>query len=88
MRNSHDTQNFDVLRHVAERVADCIADTGYAYVEDDNIEGLVATLGSFLTVAGIPGLPAAGIRPRGPCCRHRGDGSTVATRLWVGATGR
>ena len=48
------TDDHDALRRIAERVADCIADTGYAFVEDDKVEGLAATLGSFLTVAGIP----------------------------------
>lgn len=44
----------DPLRHIAEQVADCFADSGYAFVEEDRIDGLAATLGSFLTVAGIP----------------------------------
>ena len=44
----------DVLRHIAEQVADCFADSGYAFVEEDNVEGLAAVLGSFLTLAGIP----------------------------------
>ena len=44
----------DVLRHIAEQVADCFADSGYAFVEEDKVEGLAAMLGSFLTLAGIP----------------------------------
>jgi hypothetical protein len=43
-----------VLRQIAEQVADCFADSGYAFVEEDKIEGLAATLGSFLCSAGIP----------------------------------
>ncbi|GAA3351408.1 hypothetical protein GCM10020358_80990 [Amorphoplanes nipponensis] len=59
MRCPHLTQspiagNRDVLRHLAEQVADCLADRGYAFVEEDRIEGLAATLGSFLASAGIP----------------------------------
>lgn len=41
------------LRRAAEQVADCFADSGYAFVEDDKIDGLAATLGSFLTSTGI-----------------------------------
>jgi len=44
----------DALWHIADQVADCFADSGYAFVEEDKIDGLAATLGSFLTVAGIP----------------------------------
>jgi hypothetical protein len=44
----------DPLHWIAERVADCFAESGYAFVEDDKIPGLAAVLGSFLTVAGIP----------------------------------
>ena len=47
-------QNADPLWQIAEQVAYCFADHGYAYVEDDKIEGLTEVLRSFLTVAGIP----------------------------------
>jgi hypothetical protein len=54
-------QNADPLRQIAEQVADCFAERGYAFVEDDKIEGLAALLESFLTVAGIPAnLPGTG----------------------------
>jgi hypothetical protein len=73
MRSSHDTQisaapltpnvmsadDHDVLRHIAEQVADRFADSGYAFVEEDKIDGLAATLGSFLSLAGIPVNPPA-----------------------------
>ena len=41
------------LRRIAEQVADCFAASGYAFVEDDKIDGLAVTLGSFLTSTGI-----------------------------------
>lgn len=44
----------DPLRQIAEQVADCLADSGYAFVEDDKIEGLAALIEAFLTTAGIP----------------------------------
>jgi hypothetical protein len=47
-------QHSDPLRHVAEQVADCLSARGYAFVEDDNLDTLAATLRSFLTAAGIP----------------------------------
>jgi hypothetical protein len=47
-------QNADPLRQIAEQVAYCFAERGYAFVEDDKVEGLAALLESFLTVAGIP----------------------------------
>ncbi|WP_328467263.1 hypothetical protein OHA21_48530 [Actinoplanes sp. NBC_00393] len=37
----------------AELVADRLAETGYAFVEDDQIERLTATLRTFVTAAGI-----------------------------------
>ena len=48
------TQNGDRLRRIAEKVADCFSEHGYAFVEDDKIDGLTTVLRSFLTVAGIP----------------------------------
>ena len=47
------TTHADPLRLIAEQVADCFAGSGYAFVEEGKINGLAATLGSFLTVAGI-----------------------------------
>lgn len=44
----------DPLHRIAEQVADYFTYSGYAFVEEDKIDGLAATLGSFLTVAGIP----------------------------------
>jgi hypothetical protein len=44
----------DRLHRIAEQVADCFADSGYAFVEQDKIDGLADMLNSFLTVAGIP----------------------------------
>lgn len=44
----------DPLHWIAERVADCFAESGCAFVEEEKIPGLAAVLGSFLTVAGIP----------------------------------
>jgi len=49
-----DSRDYDPLRRIAGHVADGFAECGYAFVEDDKIEGLAAMLGSFLTVAGIP----------------------------------
>ena len=43
----------DPLWRIAEQVADGISETGYAFIEDDKIEGLAATLQSFLLVARI-----------------------------------
>jgi hypothetical protein len=54
-------KSYDPLHRIAEQVADCFAESGYAFVEDDKIEGLAALLGSFLTVARIPvNLPGTG----------------------------
>jgi hypothetical protein len=44
----------DPLHRIAEQVADCFAGSGYAFVEQDKIDGLAVVLNSFLTVAGIP----------------------------------
>ena len=50
----------DPLHRIAEQVADCFADSGYAFVEQDKIDGLAVMLNSFLTVAGIPTNPPKG----------------------------
>lgn len=44
----------DSLHRIAEQVADCFADSGYAFVEQDKIDGLAAALNSFLNAADIP----------------------------------
>ena len=44
----------DPLLWIAGRVADCFSKYGYAFVEDDKVETLAATLRTFLTEAGIP----------------------------------
>ncbi|MDT5042691.1 MAG: HTH-type transcriptional regulator / antitoxin HipB [Actinoplanes sp.] len=44
----------DPLHRIAEQVADCFADSGYAFIEQDKTDGLAVMLNSFLTVAGIP----------------------------------
>jgi hypothetical protein len=48
------TQNGDPLWRVAEQVADCLSERGYAFVDDDKLESLAAALRSFLTATGIP----------------------------------
>lgn len=48
------TGNEDPLLHGARRVADTLAGCGYAFIEDDQLDGLAAVLRSFLTVARIP----------------------------------
>ena len=48
------TLKADPLLRIAEQVADCFSEQGYAFVEDDKLEGLAAVLRSFLMVAGIP----------------------------------
>ncbi|SDT35161.1 hypothetical protein [Actinoplanes derwentensis] len=47
-------KNSDMLRRTAEQVANCLAESGYAFVEEDKIDGLAATLETYLNVAGIP----------------------------------
>lgn len=48
------TQSTDPLLWIAEQVADLFSEHGYAFVEDDKLDGLAAVLRSFLVVAGIP----------------------------------
>ncbi|GAB1643095.1 hypothetical protein [Krasilnikovia sp. MM14-A1259] len=45
--------NGDPLQRMAERVADCISQSGYAFIEDEKIESLATALQSFLRAAGI-----------------------------------
>ncbi|KHD75997.1 hypothetical protein MB27_19075 [Actinoplanes utahensis] len=47
-------QTDDPIRDVAEQVADSLSHRGYAFVEDDKVEPLAATLRAFLQAAGIP----------------------------------
>jgi hypothetical protein len=47
-------QQTDPILAIADNVADMIADCGYAYVEDEHLDGLAAALRSFLNSAGIP----------------------------------
>ncbi|GAA1618728.1 hypothetical protein GCM10009828_053590 [Actinoplanes couchii] len=44
----------DPLHRVAEQVAGVLSYGGYAYVEDEHVEALSATLRAFLKTAGIP----------------------------------
>ncbi|WP_412748168.1 hypothetical protein [Krasilnikovia sp. M28-CT-15] len=44
----------DPLIDIAEQVAFCFSERGYAFVEDDKVEALADTLRSFLKTAGIP----------------------------------
>ncbi|GAB3813077.1 hypothetical protein ACFOX0_20775 [Micromonospora zhanjiangensis] len=75
----------DPLHQIAERVADCIADSGYAFVEQDNIDELAVALNSFLTEAGIQTHPPQDephdrdmvlARPAGADLRRRGDAAS------------
>lgn len=53
----------DPLWVIAEQVADCLSQRGYAFVEDDK---LARALEEFLCAAGIPVHPDP---PRRPSCR-------------------
>jgi hypothetical protein len=64
------TQVRDPLTRIAEQVADSISACGYAFVEDDKIDGLAAVLRSFLTVAGIPVNTASGDALATPTAAH------------------
>ncbi|WP_433832282.1 hypothetical protein ACQP2E_15735 [Actinoplanes sp. CA-015351] len=44
----------DPLRQAAARIADFWSHRGYAFVEDDQFEGLATTLSAFLCVARVP----------------------------------
>ncbi|MBB2940621.1 hypothetical protein FB565_000325 [Actinoplanes lutulentus] len=44
----------DTLRQTAEQIADLWSHRGYAFVEDDQLDGLATTLRAFLCVARIP----------------------------------
>jgi hypothetical protein len=68
--------NNDGLRAIAAQVADCFSAHGYAFVEDDKIDGLASTLASFLTVAGIP---INGADPMASVNLGSGTAETVST---------
>ncbi|MEU4420308.1 hypothetical protein AB0F81_06750 [Actinoplanes sp. NPDC024001] len=42
------------LHTIAGQVADLLSQRGYAFVEDDKVDSLAATLQAFLNAAGIP----------------------------------
>ncbi|WP_221328551.1 hypothetical protein [Actinoplanes sp. L3-i22] len=42
------------LKEMAGAVADLMADRGFAFVENDRVEALAATLRAFLSTAGLP----------------------------------
>jgi len=44
----------DPMIGIADAVAYCFSQPGYAFVEDDKLEALADTLRSFLKTAGIP----------------------------------
>ncbi|MEV6341869.1 hypothetical protein [Actinoplanes sp. NPDC051851] len=47
------TSDEDPVWRIAVQVADCFSQGGYAFVEDDMIDSLAATLRTFLERAGI-----------------------------------
>ncbi|MFI6075824.1 hypothetical protein ACIA5C_30150 [Actinoplanes sp. NPDC051343] len=47
------TDGKDPLLSIAELVADRIAENGYAFVEDNQLDDLAVAIHSFLTTAGI-----------------------------------
>ena len=56
-------QNEPILA-IAEKVADMITYSGYAYVEEDHLNGLAAALQAFLNSAGIPVNPEPAVALR------------------------
>ena len=42
------------IQRIAQQVADCFSESGYAFVEDDQLGILAAALTSFLIAANIP----------------------------------
>lgn len=59
------SQQNDPILAVADRVADTIANCGYAYVEEEHLNGLAAALRSFLSSAGIPVHPELAVAELG-----------------------
>ncbi|GIF37459.1 hypothetical protein BC793_104127 [Actinoplanes xinjiangensis] len=52
----------DPLWRAAQQAADCLSQAGYAFVEDDRIEGLATTVQRFLESVGIPTNPGGETR--------------------------
>ena len=48
-----DAQNEDPVWRSAARVADCLAECGYAFIEDDQLEDLAELLRAFLRAHGF-----------------------------------
>jgi hypothetical protein len=44
----------DPIMEIAEKVTYCFSQSGYAFVEDDEVEALAEALRSFLHTSGIP----------------------------------
>jgi hypothetical protein len=44
----------DPIMEIAERVTYCFSESGYAFIEDEQVEALADALTSFLETAGIP----------------------------------
>jgi hypothetical protein len=61
------SQQDDPILAIAHKVADTFTYSGYAYVEEEHLNGLAAALRSFLNSAGIP------VNPDAACLR---DGRT------------
>ena len=55
-----DVPDNDSLRRMAEQVADCLAERGHVFVEDDQLERLAEALRSFLMAGGFS-MPAVTI---------------------------
>jgi len=47
-------QSCDPMHRIAHQVADCLSESGYAFIEDDKLEALAAALTSFLNEADVP----------------------------------
>ena len=60
------TKTEDPIRDAAEQVANSLSQRGYAFVEEDMIEPLTATLRAFLQTAGIPLNTASTPNPASP----------------------
>jgi hypothetical protein len=78
-------QQNDPILAIADNVADMIADSGYAYVEDEHLDGLAVALRSFLSAAGIPVNPelvVAHLRERhtGPAVNTPGSTTETSRR--------
>lgn len=49
-----DARNDDPLWRSAARVADCLSECGYAFIEDDQLADLVNLLREFIQARGFP----------------------------------